>query len=386
MDFNEIVEKLRKYTPGEHQFVSQYVNAHWEDEFHKKRARLFFKNEWTAVMDRFRGHAHHDVIRSLQRDRDRIEEYLQDQMRGEIDSEYRGLAFFACSGDGFFEIFKANAEFSDQLVVDVRPHLKQLITLADEYERLLLVMVDSSRARVYELRLAGVDERINIIDDVPSYHKAGGWSQPRFQRHVIDHYDRHHKEVAKNVEALVDEFLIKNIVLAGQPEVISQFSRFLPKRVLDKVFITVHLDMLEPESVVIRKVIEHLQRHEHFKERLGVREAVKQAAIGGKGSVGLAATLRAVNERAVQVLYMSRNFRRSGVRCNQCRLLSERTVEGAPGQCPHCSGEVAEVDLAEEMADDVIAAGGTVDRVAHSPLLDEYEGIAAAIRFEKVAM
>ena len=381
MDLHELVEALKRHSPAGYQFVTQYVNAHWEDEFHRTRTKVFFKNEWKTVMERFHAQdAPNDVKRSLQGDRERIEEYLQDQMRGEIDSPYRGLAFFACSGSGFFEIFRSHVEFRDQLLVEEKPHVKQLVELADEYERLLLVMVDSSRARVYELRLAGVEERINVIEDVPNYHKAGGWSQLRFQRHVTEHRDLHHKVVARIVERMVDKEVLKNVVLAGQPEVIAEFSKFLPKRVLEKVFITVHFDMIEPEDVVIRKVIEHLQHHEHFKEDRGVKEALKQAAIGGKGSVGLLATLRALNERGVRVLYLSKHFKQKGIRCKECRQLWKPA-----DACPYCSGEVEEVDLAEEMAGDVIDAGGRVDRVTDSPELESFEGVAAATRFEKVA-
>ena len=382
MELNEFIEKLKSYSPKGFPFVSQYVNAHWEEQFHKNRTKLFFKNEWNAVIARFRKQdAPNEVMRSLQQDREKIENYLADQMHGTIDRQYRGLAFFASGGSGFFEIFRSHVEFDDQLVVHSEPHLRQLAALVDAYETMLLVMVDSGKARVYELRLAGVDERVNIIDEIPNYHKVGGWSQRRFQRHVEEHRDLHHKEVARVVERMVDEQRLKNIVIAGQNDVIAEFSRFLPKRVLDKVFVTIHLDILEPENVVIRKVIEHLQRHDRAKESQGVQDAVKQAAIGGKGAVGLLATLRAVNERGVRILYISRNFKPKGIRCTSCRQLS-----GLASRCPYCSQSVEEIDLAEEMANDVIEAGGRVDRVEASKLLDSYEGVAAATRFEKTAV
>ena len=381
MDLYQLVDVLKRFTPTQFPFVTLYVNAHWEDEFHRRRTKLLFKNEWKGTIERYRSQdAPNDAMRSLQHDRERIEEYLQDQMRGEIDSPYRGLAFFACGGAGFFEIFRSHAEFKDQLIVDAAPHVKQLVEMADAYERLLLVMVDSSRARVYELRLAGVKQRINVIEDVPSYHKAGGWSQLRFQRHVTEHRDLHHKEVARIVEDLFDREVLKNVVLAGQPDVIAEFSKFLPKRVLEHVFITVHFDMIEPENEVIRKVIEHLQHHEHFKEDRGVKETIKQAAIGGKGAVGLLATLRALNERLVRVLYLSRNFKQKGTRCKDCHQLWKEA-----SQCPYCSGDLEALpDLADEMTTAVIAAGGRVDRVTDSPELDSFEGVAAATRFEKV--
>lgn len=381
MEFSHLVQKLKRHPRTKFPFVSQYVNAHWTEEFHKKRTVLFFKNQWNDTIERIReGGAPNDVVRSLEADRARIEERLRDAMRGTIDAEFKGLAFFASGGGGFFEVFGSHVEFEDQLVVDDRPHLKQLARLADEYEAVMLIMIDSSRARVYELKLAGVDEHFSVTDDVPGRHKAGGWSQMRFQRHVQDHRDRHHKDVARAAVKLFDSQNMKNVVIAGQNDVITDFVRFLPKRVLDKVFATVHLDMIEPEDAVIEKVLEHLREHERAKENLGVRQTVEQAATGGRGAVGLLATLRAVNERLVQVLYLSERFAREGGRCCNCRLLSIRL-----DHCSYCDGEPAKVDLAEAIVDDVLQAGGEVNMVKDSPELESFEGVAAMTRFEKKA-
>ena len=381
MEYDELLRRLRSYSPAKFRFVSQYVDAHWTEEFHKKRTVLFFKNEWNAALERLHSEdAPNDVIRSLQEDRARIEEHLIDAMRGTVDSRYQGLAFFAASGSGFFEVFRSNVRFDDQLAVDDKPHFRQLARLADEYEALMLIMIDSSRARVYELKLAGVDEYLSMADEVPGRHKAGGWSQMRFQRHIRDHRDRHHKDVARAVEKLFDGENMKNVVIAGQEAVITQFKRFLPKRVVDKVFATIHLDMIEPEDAVIRTVLDHLQKHERIKENRGVSQAITQASIGGKGAVGLSATLQAVNERLVQTLYISEKFAREGARCVDCRLLS---VDH--DRCPYCGGEPATVDLAEAMVNDVVEAGGDVDTVKENEELDSFEGIAATTRFEKVA-
>jgi len=382
MEFSELMDKLKRYKPTDYPFVSQYVNTHWEDEFHKKRSTLFFKNEWNAVLDRFRRDgASNEVIRSLQSDRERVQEYLRDQMHGAIDSEYHGLAFFISSGAGFFEIFRSKVEFEDELLVHEQPHLKQLARLADEYEKLLLVMVDASRARIYELQLGGASRHLSVIEEMPGRHKVGGWSQMRYQRHISEHHDWHFKDVADVVVHLVDRENVKNVVVAGQDEEITRFSRFLPKRVLEKIFVTIRIDITEHESNAIRKVIEHLQQHEREKDDQGVREALNQAAIGGKGAVGLAATLKAVNARAVRILFLSRDFTHAGSRCSKCRLLYREAEK-----CPECDGEVEKVELADEMADDVIAAGGEVNIVENSETLKEFEGVAAATRFEKVSV
>ena len=379
MDYDELMERLKDFTPADFPFVTQYVNAHWTEEFHKKRTSLFFKNEWNGVFQRFREQdAPNDVLRSLRRDRDRIEEHLRDAMRGTVEAGSQGLAYFASAGSGFFEVFPASASFDDQLVVADVPYLKQLARLADEYERLLLVMVDAGRARIYELELAGVDSYVTVLEDVPGRHKQGGPSQLRFQRHVDVHHGWHYRDVARAAERLFDRRRIGDVVMAGQPEVIAEFSRFLPKRILERVFVTVHLDLIEPENVVLRKVLQHLHRHEHDKERRGVRRAINQAAVGGKGTVGLLATLRAVNSRAVQVLYLGKGFAATGVRCTNCGLLSPPA-----GECPHCSGDVREVELSEEMANDVLETGGEIDIVEENDELASFEGVAAATRFRK---
>ena len=380
MEFHELLQKLKKFGPSRYLFTTQYVNSHWAEEFHKKRTALFFKNKWNGAIDYHRQQdAPNEVVASLRRDRELIEEHMRDAMRGTIAGEFRGLAYFACSGKDFFEVLGSFAEFEDQLVVAAGPHLRQLLRLADEYEPAMLIMIDASRARVYELNLAGVDASVTMADDVPGRHKAGGWSQMRFQRHVDVHHNWHYKDVADEAVALFDRRNLKNVVIAGQEAVIADFVRFLPKRLLDKVFVTVKLDMIEPENTVVRKVLEHLQQHERHTERRGVHQAVGLASIGGKGTVGLHATLRAVNERAVRVLYLSENFDLPGKRCRQCRLLTEEHEL----LCPICSGELEDVSLVEEMTNDVAEAGGDVDVVAGSSELDSFQGVAAQTRYEK---
>jgi len=381
MEFQELLRKLKKFSPAGYLFTTQYVNARWTEEFHKKRSVLFFKNEWNEAIERCRNEGvSHEALASLRRDRERIEEHLRDAMRGTIDGRYRGLAFFACSGGGFFEVFGSFAEFEDQLVVARAPHLLQLARLADEFEPAMLIMIDASRARVYELKLAGVEAAVMVAEDMPGRHKSGGWSQMRFQRHIDDHHDRHYKEVSQAVVELFDRQNLRNVVIAGQEAVITEFTRFLPKRVLDEVFVTIHLDMIEPENAVIGKVLEHLQQHERFRESRGVHRAIRRAAIGGKGTVGLHATLRAVNERAVRVLYLSEHFNLPGKRCTQCRMLAEEREM----VCPLCAGQLEQVSLAEEMADDVIEAGGRIDVVSGSAELESFQGVAADTRYEKV--
>ena len=97
-------------------------------------------------------------------------------------------------------------------------------------------MGDAKSARLFELEFGRILSEIDFSDpDMPRRHDQGGWSQANLQRHVQDHIDRHHQEVADMLTRLVDEGRVHDIVVSGQDRNLANFRSHLPKRVDEKV-------------------------------------------------------------------------------------------------------------------------------------------------------
>jgi peptide chain release factor subunit 1 len=66
-------------------------------------------------------------------------------------------------------------------------------------------MADSRTAHVYEVVLGGLLTEMEFVNDVHGRHKQGGWAQARYQRHVQEQIDRHHKDVAAYIAAYMEQ-------------------------------------------------------------------------------------------------------------------------------------------------------------------------------------
>ena len=65
--------------------------------------------------------------------------------------------------------------------------------LSSQFQNTLVVMVETDSARLFEVSLEGMKAESSIESYVPGRHEQGGWAQMRYQRHIKDHMDGHHK-------------------------------------------------------------------------------------------------------------------------------------------------------------------------------------------------
>lgn len=141
----------------------------------------------------------------------RVHEYIAT----ELAPSTRGLAVFACHAAGLFETFQQDAPFDRHtLSLGDSPHLYPLARLDDEHPRYAAVLADTNLARivVFELgRSVGGDE---VRRDKTRQHRAGGWSQARFQRHIDHQHQQHAKDVVERLGQIVSNDKVDHIVLA----------------------------------------------------------------------------------------------------------------------------------------------------------------------------
>ena len=135
-----------------------------------------------------------------------------------------------------------------------------LVRLSSQYQNTLVVMVDTDSARLFEVSLEGLMAESSIESYVPGRHDQGGWAQMRYQRHIKDHMDKHHKEVAEQLTELFDSGKWKRVVLIGQDRILANFKVFLPERVKQQISDSFSMDFSEERSKVLRRIFERLLR------------------------------------------------------------------------------------------------------------------------------
>jgi peptide chain release factor subunit 1 len=380
MDMRSEIRKLARIEEGEFPFFSLYLNSRWDDEQQRERIRLFTKNQLKKAHDQLKDRE--AWRKAAVRDHEEIEKYVDGLIRRLYEEDVNGMAIFSCSGAGIFLTYPSFIPFENEFFVDSLPVLKPLVRLSSQYQNTLAVMVDTDSARLFEISVEGILSESSIENYVPGRHDQGGPAQMRYQRHIKDHMDRHHREVAEQLATLYDSGKWKKVVLIGQDRIVANFKVFLPDRVKQHIADTFPMDFSEERFKVLKKLFERLlqkDREEIHEEIQGLKERGLKA---GSAALGLNGVLEAINQGQVHTLYLLKDFSLPGGKCRHCGslILVPSEKRGGPA-CPLCVGETRTIDLSEEFTKAALRQDGEVKWIDESPILKEHDGVGVSLRF-----
>jgi peptide chain release factor subunit 1 len=379
MDMRNEIKKLARMEEALYPFVSLYLNTRWDDEQQRERIRLFTKNELKKVSDQFKGRE--DWRKVFAGDQHQIERYVEGLVRRVYKEEVNGMAIFSCSGMETFLTYPSFISFANECYVSDLPALRPLVRLSSQYQNTLAIMVDTDSAKLLEISLEGLMAESSIESYVPGRHDQGGWAQMRYQRHIKDHMDRHHKEVAEQLTALFDSGEWKRVAVIGQDRIVANFKAFLPERVKHQIADIFSIDFSEDRSKVLRRLFEHLLQKEREDVSHQIQELKDRTPQGGLAVWGLSGTLEALGGGSIHTLYLLTSFSQPGRRCYRCGTLSVARPAAGPVPCPSCKGETKVVDLGEEMMRSVVRQDGEVKWVEENDILKDNDGVGASLRF-----
>lgn len=246
-----------------------------------------------------------DDIDDLHADVARVEAYLAT----EFPTETQGLAVFACHQAGLFETVESGRPFETQVAFGRRPQLYQLARQIDDLETAVVAVVDTNTARLFVMRtgfmneVGGPDRR---DQDEYHKHKAGGWSQARFQRHIQNNREEFARSAAEAIEALVAREGATRLILAGNEVGVPLLKDALSPKMADILYeepLRIHIraggDAVQSEVAPILEQLEAEQDHT-LADRLveGVRG-------GGLAVSGMKHTRRALENGQVDTLVLA---------------------------------------------------------------------------------
>jgi peptide chain release factor subunit 1 len=380
MDMRNEIRKLAHLEENSYPFLSLYLNSKWDDEQQRDRIRLFTKNQFKRALEQFKDR---EVWRNvLIKDQQQIEKYVEGLVRHLYNEEMNGIAIFSCSGSGTFLTYPSIISFENECFISDLPILRPLVQLSSQYQNTLVVMVDTDSARLFEVSLEGLVAESSVESYVPGRHDQGGWAQMRYQRHIKDHMDKHHKEVAEQLTELFGSGKWKRVVVIGQDRILANFKVFLPERVKQQITDSFSIDFSEERSRVLRRVFERLLQKEKEEVNHQIQALKERTPQGGLVTLGLNSTLEALNAGQVHALYILTSFTLSGGKCRQCGSLALTPSPGGSSiPCPLCKRELKAVDLGEEMMRLVLRQDGDVKWVEENDVLKEHDGVCASLRF-----
>jgi peptide chain release factor subunit 1 len=356
------LQQLFDFEPGQQPVLSLYLNVD-PSRRSKDKYMLWLRKHLKEV--------------SRQADPDDIER-VERYFGFEYDWQGKSVACFTCTQANLWQVFTLAVPMEDGVYVSDLPHIKPLTDLMDRHEPYGVALVDREGARLFRIHMGEIVETAGTLGEETKRHKQGGWAAQKLQRYE-DIQASHNLRSAANVA--IDFFQqgqARRIVLAGTEETVSQFHSLLPRAWQDKVVGTIPMDMNASETEVLTKswtIVDEVQSNE---QAALVERIITSAAKGEGATVGLSATLAALQEERTHMLVIAEGFSAPGYRCTQCSYVA--AVD--EGMCPYCGSSMSRVEDAVEYAvKRMLEMGGQVESIRDEPALVEAGSIGALLRY-----
>lgn len=368
-----ILNQLTSVEATDKPFISIYLNAepneHGRDDFD-----VFLKKQISVHEGRF---AEDSAERtSFDRDVKKINKYV-----GKIKPSANGIAIFACAGeDEFFRTYEFDVPFEkNQFVVKDKPFVYPLARIVDQNPEFAVVLADSNMAKIYLMQRGRILENEEIENEKYSRSEAGGWSQMRFQRHIDEMRKQHAKEVVDELEKIVRDEDIRQIVLAGNKDVVipllnEEVDDFLKERIVG----TVRMEIDATVNEIIDEATIAIKQFDTLKDKEKIDHLIDENYNGGKGVTGVAKTLEALANGQVQELYLTAKFDELEYNENEVKEILKAY---APGE----DDEMANPKHPREIADDMIIraldSAEKIRFIEDENLLENVGGVGALLRY-----
>jgi len=295
----------------------------------------------------------------------------------------RAKAVFACSAQGFWREYDLPAQLTGtQLSVSRHFHLKPLAQLLGAFPRLGVVLVDRHRARLFDLRLGELSERMDFFHPLTRRGRGdgfGGYDAGHAERRVADDALHHFKFIAEFIKEGLDKGMFEKWIVGCQDTHWSQFEPQLHSYAKQKLLGRFTAEVAHVSNEEIRSQAEKIFADAQQRRcQEVVRETLNQAHHNARGVTGLRRVLHSLELGEVQTLLIGDNYRSQAVECSGCGHLDAHLVH----LCPVCGRETREVvDVGEAILPWVIRHDVELFYVKDDPEFDKVGNIAALLRY-----
>ncbi len=357
-----------------HPISSLYLRLWPDARIHRTRAKNMIREKGETLGNLSKGERHR-----VEGDLDRMQEFVTRLRK----SPHKGLAVFSCSADKVWEVFSLPQPVRDHLVLDFSPYVRPLLRALEEYRRVCTLLIDRSRARIFEIFMGEIQEQSEIFDDVPSKVREAGWyglNERRIERHVENHLQTHLKKVA---DRTLDYFRREGfdwLLLGGHVEMLPELESMLHSYLRTTLKKTFMIDLKARPKQVLDKTLELMLEIKNEEDQSRVTRLRESLAGRGLGVTGIEETLSSLYEGSVHSLLVEEGFSREGAVCLNCEFMGL-----VAGSCPMCGETLTPVpDVVEEAIAKTIDENGEVVHVAAGIGLSELGGIGALLRYAPV--
>jgi peptide subunit release factor 1 (eRF1) len=305
---------------------------------------------------------------------------MTDILRG---NSRHGKAVFACCAQSFWREFDLPANLpKSNLILNRRFHLKPLAATFDGMQHACVVLVDRSKARVFEIADGIIVEKLDFINELTRRGRSDGWGgydAGHNQRRVMNEAMQHFKVVSDAVADHVEHGGCDKLLIGCHDDVWSEFLPHLHTYSRQRLVGHFRIDpkAATPEQVR-QSALELLQQHDAERKQSLITEVIGEAHRNGRGAIGLRRVLRSLEAGEVQTLLLASTFSAPGVKCYHCGHMDYHI---AP-DCVVCGKPNTELaDLGDGIVGHAIRHGLEIVYIGDDEQFDKIGRIAAQLRF-----
>lgn len=290
-----------------------------------------------------------------------------------------GLAVFASSAAGLFEVLKLSEPVEHEPVIADAPFVEPLSAIGAP-ERWCAVLVNRRTARLFCGPGGALDEIELVEDDVHRQHDQGGWSQANYQRSVEKEVADHLRRAADVAFAHLKDALPAGILVGAPQELAGDFEAQLHPYLRERLAGRLEIDVENSTPEDVRRAAAPrigqatVAAQDAALERLAAGFAVSSR----RAASGLTAVLAAVHEQRVEILLVDAGFTARGVSCPTCGWLGGAGVITCPAD-----GSAVErrADVVEAAVERALTQAAAVHVLRDRPELASHGHVAAVLRF-----
>jgi peptide chain release factor subunit 1 len=368
------VRELASFKGTQAPVTSCYLNVDGSRLVRRKDLELHLD----AVLRRRRERLQSDGDRSSSVDLRRIEDHIKS---GFDRSGVRGLALFSCAAHDLWRVFELPVPVRDQLIVAERPHVRQLESVLDQYQRFGVLLVDRQRARMFLFELGKLVEKSELFDQLPRHDDdRGDLSKDQVRGHVEVAARHHLRRAAQVAFQVLQEQGFDHLIIGAPEELTGELERELHSYLRARIAAWINIAIGASDDEIRQTALEVEAAIERAREADMVRRL--RDAIGSRtgGVAGLADVLAALVERRVDTLFVSEGFESPGWRCRSCRYMGLRGRN-----CPVCPSRMERVDdIVEEAVEEALNQSCRVETCRSNADLDVAGRIGALLRYPRV--
>jgi peptide subunit release factor 1 (eRF1) len=295
----------------------------------------------------------------------------------------KAKAVFACNKQGFWREFDIPARLlKTNLFVNQRFHLKPLAAVLDGVQHACVVLVDRTKARVFELVNDEIVEKQDFINELTRRGKSDGWrgyDAGHVERKQMNEALQHFKTVADCIDQYFERGGCDRLLIGCHDDVWSEIHHELHSNSKHRLVGHFRVDpKIATADQIKQMATEQLSKYNSRLKQNLIVEVVGEAHRNGRGAIGLRRVLRSLEVGEVQTLLLGSNFQAPGVKCYHCGHMD---LHDAPA-CVVCGKDNTQLeDIGDAIVGQSIRSGIDMVYVADDEQFDQIGRIAALLRF-----